>query len=178
MDKRQQQFNPTTINTATFEEVLRRCVARQKKAFLLYETCFGFNLLVLLISFINCAFNLLICFLGLDKDVISDLLPFFLRETVSPPTSSFLTFFPLSSSAAHRICFNQPLNFFWCLNLRPDLVLCGSLICAVSMFLIVRGVFALRRPQKYITGLNAILKREYGWRFDEKVGRLIVLPKA
>jgi len=74
-------------------------------------------------------------------------------------------------------CFNQPLNFFWIFGLRPDLICFFSLIGSFALFVVVRGVFALRKPSRYIRGLNSALGREYGWRFDEQVGKLIVLPK-
>ena len=94
------------------------------------------------------------------------------QETSDDEEGNSKTTTPLPS-----FCFNQPLNFFWIFGLRPDLICFFSLIGSFALFVVVRGVFALRKPSRYIRGLNAALGREYGWRFDEQVGKLIVLPK-
>jgi hypothetical protein len=210
------------FNLAMFEEVLRRCVYRQKRAFLVYETLIGFSLIVFVLSAGNCLLNLGLCWSGLDQ-VIQPVLPVFLYEKDSPPVTtsltlpkSFITSKPTSKkrnsqSASENLedensmddddeekgnnkieneeekskqpkfimflCFNQPINIFWIFGLRLDLVCVMSFVASSLLFLIVRGVFALRRPDTYVKGLNASLKREYGWRFDEEVGKLVVLPK-
>jgi hypothetical protein len=175
---------------AVLQEGIRRLVTRQRKLWIAYQALFGSLVMLFLVSAVNVLFNLLVSSVGLQEAaavfipaVFSCAAP---RVVVGIGDRLEQLDQLLGTNTAGKLRdvspwfgVNSPLNLFCGLPLcAPAVVFVVSAMSAAATFIMARGVFAIRKPSRYVEGMNAHLVREHGWYFDATVGRLVVCTKT